>query len=166
LDCEVKDNLLWVEDGTRPAETLLPLIERKIGPALRRHEARFTPRLVHGDCTPKNALLTPGGRLVLVDWDEAVAGFWVWDYAGLTYWYSYMRRDGGPPGPAGLDEARASFFSAYGETGFGGEELREVEWALHVAMAAGEMSYLYKIGDAHGHARSRSLLLGLLGMTV
>ena len=158
LDCEVKDSLLWVDDGTRPAETLYPLIEDKIEPVLRRYESRFEPVLAHGDCTPKNSLLTPEGSLVLVDWDEAVGAFWVRDYAGLTYWYSYMLKDGDRD-PAG---ARASFFRAYGETGFDEDELRELEQAMHVPMAAGEMAYLYKFGDAAGYARSRALLLSLL----
>ena len=157
LDCDVRDCLRWVEDGTNPADTLFPLIERKVGPVVRSYESRFTPALVHGDGTPKNALLAGDGRIVLVDWDEAVAGFWVRDYAGLTYWYSYMHKGGGD-----VDEARASFFRTYGEAGFEGHELREIEWALHVAMASGEMSYLYKVGDAPGHARSRALLMSLL----
>jgi aminoglycoside phosphotransferase (APT) family kinase protein len=163
LGYELKDNLAWVEDGTRPAETLLPLIERRIGPALRRYETRFGPALVHGDATPKNGVLTEGGSLVLVDWDEAVAGYWVWDYAGLTYWYSHMRGGGDVRvGGAGLAGARASFFRAYGEPGFEDGELRELERAMHVAMAAGEMSYLYKVGNAPGYARARALLLRLL----
>lgn len=162
LDCDVKDSLRWVDDGTRPVETLYPLIERRVEPALRRYESRFSPALVHGDCNPKNGLLTGDGALVLVDWDEAVGGFWVKDYAGLTYWYSYMRWDGGPPGDEGADEARAAFFRGYGETGFDRGELREMERALHVAMAAGEMSYLYKVGDADGYARTRERLLHLL----
>jgi Ser/Thr protein kinase RdoA (MazF antagonist) len=162
LGCDVKDNLSAVDDGTRPLETLFPLIARKVGRVLRRYESRFSPALVHADCNPKNGVLTEGGGLVLVDWDESVAAFWVWDYAGLTYWYAHMRGGGGRVGDAGLDEARAGFFRAYGETGFDEEELRELEWAMHVAMAAGEMSYLYKFGDAPGHARSRSLLLSLL----
>jgi aminoglycoside phosphotransferase (APT) family kinase protein len=162
IDCGVGDCLRWVEDGTRPAETLLPLIERKVGPVLSRYESRFKPSLVHADCNPKNGLLTGGGGLVLVDWDESVAGFWVWDYAGLTYWYSHMRKDGGPPGDTGLDEARASFFRAYGQPEFEEAEMRELEWAMHTAMAAGEMSYLYKVGDAQGYARSHSLLFSLL----
>jgi len=104
------------------------------------------------------------GALVLVDWDEAVGGFRVKDYAGLTYWYSYMRdKDGGGGrGDAGLDEARAAFFRGYGEPGFDADELRELERALHVSMAAGEMSYLYKVGDAEGYARTRERLLRLL----
>jgi Ser/Thr protein kinase RdoA (MazF antagonist) len=162
LDCDVKDSLRWVDDGTRPVENLYPLIERKIERVLRRHESRFTPALVHGDCNPKNGVLTDDGALVLVDWDEAVGGFWVKDYAGLTYWYSYMRKDGGERGDAGLDEARAAFFRGYGEPGFDDDELRGLERALHISMAAGEMSYLYKVGDAQGYAHARERLLWLL----
>ena len=162
LGCDVRDGLREVDDGTRPADTLYALIERKTGPALRRYESRFRPSLVHGDCTPKNGVLTGEGLLVLVDWDEAVGGFWVRDYAGLTYWYSYTRKDGGEPGDAGAGEARAAFFRGYGEPGFDADELREIERALHTAMAAGEMSYLYKAGDAPGYAKTRERLLRLL----
>ena len=162
LDCDVKDGLRRVDDGTRPVETLLPVIERKVEPVLRRFESRFSPALVHGDCTPKNGVLTEAGGLVLVDWDEAVAGFRVWDYAGLTYWYAHMR-GGGARDDAGADAARDAFFRSYGEPGLDYGELRELERALHVAMAAGEMSYLYKVGDAAGYARTRALLLSLLG---
>ena len=162
LGCDVFDSLRELDDGTRPAETLYPRIAEKVGPVLRRYAPRLTPALAHGDCTPKNGRLTPEGGLVLVDWDDAVGAFWVRDYAGLTYWYSYMREGGGGFGEGGLAEARASFFRAYGETGFDEFELREVERALHTAMAAGEMAYLYKYGDAPGYARSRALLLSLL----
>ena len=161
LGCDVKDSLSAMGDET--AETLYALVERNVESVLRRYESRFRPALVHGDCNPKNGLLTPGGGLVLVDWDEAVGSFWVRDYAGLTYWYSYMRKDdGGPPGDAGLDAARAAFFRGYGATDFGADELREIEWALHVSMAAGEMSYLQRTGDADGSARVRGRLLRLL----
>ena len=162
LGCDVKDSLQEIDDGTNPAETFYPLIERKIEPTLRRYESCFTPALVHADCTPKNGVLTGDGGLVLVDWDEAIGGFWVKDYANLTYWYSYLRKDGGEPGDGGVDEARASFFRGYGEPGFDDAELREIEWALHVAMASGSMSYLYRTGDVRGHAHTRELLLHLL----
>jgi len=164
LDCDVKDSLHWVDDGTRPVETLYPLIERKVEPVLRRYESRFKPALVHGDCNPKNGVLTGEGGLVLVDWDEAIGGLWVKDYAGLTYWYSYMRQDG-KTGDADAEETRASFFRGYGEPGFDDDELREIERALHVSMAAGEMSYLYKVGDAHGYVKTRERLLHLLDST-
>jgi len=157
---EVFDNLRKVDDGTSPAETLRPFFEREVEPALRRYESRFAPVLVHGDCTPKNALLDSEGRLVFVDWDEAFAGVAAWDYAGLTYWYSYTLKGGGP---RRADEFREAFFRGYGETGFERGELREVERALHAAQAAGSLSYLYTIGDAAGYKRTREVLLDLLG---
>jgi Ser/Thr protein kinase RdoA (MazF antagonist) len=167
LDCEVLDSLREIDDGSAPAETLYPRIERRVEPALRRYESRFTPVLLHVDCTPKNAVLCAGGSsggespLVLVDWDEAVAGFWVRDYASLTYWYSYTYKDGAMSARA--DEIRDAFLRGYGETGFDRGELAEIESALHVAQAAGVLSYLYKVGDAPGFARTRELLLHLLG---
>jgi aminoglycoside phosphotransferase (APT) family kinase protein len=161
LGCEVLDGLRGLDDGTRPAETLYPKIEEKVGAVLRRYAPRFRPALAHGDCTPKNGVLTPEGGLVLVDWDDAVGAAWVRDYAGLTYWYSYMRSGGGGF-EEGLNEARAAFFRAYGGVDFDEDELGEVERAVHATMAAGEMAYLYNHGDARGYARSRALLLSLL----
>lgn len=73
-----------------------------------------------------------------------------------------MRVGGGGYENTGLGEARAAFFRGYGEPGFDSGELREVEWALHVSMAAGEMSYLHTFGNARGSARSRELLMSLL----
>ena len=166
LDCEVLDSLREIDDGSAPAETLYPRIERRVEPALRRYESRFTPALLHVDCTPKNAVLSAGGSsggespLVLVDWDEAVAGFWVRDFASLTYWYSYTYKDGAMSARA--DEIRDAFLRGYGETEFDRAELSEIESALHVTQAAGELSYLYRVGDARGFARTRGLLLHLI----
>jgi Ser/Thr protein kinase RdoA (MazF antagonist) len=165
LGCEVWDSLREIRDGSAPAQTLYPRIEREVEPALRRYESRFTPALLHVNCTPKNGILVGGapggvGRLVLVDWDEAVAGFWVRDYASLTYWYCYMYKDGGASARA--DEIRDAFLRGYGAAGFDRAELAEMESALHTVQAVGELSYLYRVGDAEGFARTRGLLLHLI----
>ena len=162
LGCEVGDSLREIKDGSGPAETLYPLIERKVEPVLRRYESRFEPVLLHVDCTPKNGVLRgDGSRLVLVDWDEAVAGFWVRDYASLAYWYSHTYKDGALAAHA--DEIRDAFLRGYGETDFDRKELAEVESALQLTQTAGVLSYLYKVGDAEGFARTRELLLHMLG---
>jgi Ser/Thr protein kinase RdoA (MazF antagonist) len=159
LSCEVFDNLRKVDDGSRLEETLRPRFEREVEPVLRRYESRFTPVLVHGDCTPKNGLLDSDGRFVFVDWDEAFAGPRVWDYASLTYWYAYMLKDCGGRDREGFS---AAFFRGYGEMGFDPEELRELEWAIHTTQAAGELSYLYTTGDEPGYKSARARLMRLL----
>lgn len=159
LSREVFDNLRKVDDGSSLEETLRPRFENEVEPVLRRYESRFTPVLVHGDCTPKNGLLDTEGRLVFVDWDEAFAGVPVWDYASLTYWYAYTLKGRGVRDACGLREA---FLRGYGETGFDPEELRELERALHATMAAGELSYLYTIGDGPGYEGARERLTHLL----
>jgi len=156
---EVFDNLRKVDDGSSLEETLRPRFGREVEPVLRRYESRFTPVLVHGDCTPKNGLLDARGRLVFVDWDEAFAGVPVWDYASLTYWYAYMLKGCGGRDREGL---AAAFFRGYGEIGFDPEELRELERALHATQAAGELSYLYTIGDGPGYKSARERLTYLL----
>jgi aminoglycoside phosphotransferase (APT) family kinase protein len=165
LGCEVGDSLREIKDGPEPWETLYTLIERKAEPALRRYESRFRPALVHVDCTPKNGILCGvehdgGARLVLVDWDEAAAGFWAKDYAKLTYWYTHMYRNGALA--AAADDIRDAFLRGYGETGFDRRELSEIESALHLSEAAGELSYFYRVGDAEGFTRTREFLLYML----
>lgn len=159
LACEVFDNLRKVDDGSSLAETLRPRFEGEVEPVLRRFESRFKPVLVHAGCTPKNGLLDAEGRFLFVDWDEAVAGVAVWDYASLTYWYSYMLKG---VGARDADGFRDAFFRGYGAVGFDTDELRDIEWALHTTQAAGELSYLYTAGDAPGYRRARELLLRLL----
>jgi len=159
LDCEVFDNLRKVDDGSSLEETLRPRFEREVKPVLRRYEPRFAPVLVHGDCTPKNALLDSEGHLVYVDWDEAFAGPRVWDYASLTYWYAYMLKGVGARDAGRLGDA---FLRGYGEMGFDPEELRELERALHATQAAGELSYLYTTGDVPGYKSARERLMHLL----
>lgn len=158
LSCEVFDNLAKVDDGSSLEETLRPRFENEVEPVLRRYESRFRPVLIHGDCTPKNALLGARGRIVYVDWDEAFAGPPVWDYASLTYWYAYMLKGGGRD-PEGF---AAAFLRGYGETGFYADELSELVWALHAAQAAGELSYLYTVGDVQGYRRTLARLLHML----
>lgn len=156
---EVFDNLRKVDDGASLEETLRPRFEREVEPVLRRYESRLAPVLVHGDCTPKNGLLDSEGRFVFVDWDEAFAGVHVWDYASLTYWYAYMLKG---VGARDSDKLRDAFFRGYGEMGFDPEELRELEHALHATQAAGELSFLYTIGDGPGYKSARERLMHLL----
>lgn len=159
LSCEVFDNLRKVDDGSSLEETLRPRFEREVEPVLRRFESRFKPVLVHHDCTPKNGLLDSEGSFVFVDWDETVAGYWVMDYAALTYWYSYILKC---TEPRDADAFRGAFFRGYGAVDFDLDELRALEWALHTTQAAGALSYLYTVGDERGCRRERELLMHML----
>lgn len=159
LRCEVFDNLRKIDDGSTLEETLRPRFELEVEPVLRRFESRFRPVLVHHDCKPKNGLLDSEGRFTFVDWDEAFAGFWVMDYASLTYWHSYIFKSDEPRDAGAFKEA---FFRGYGAVDFDWDELRALEWALHTAQAVGALSYLYAAGDARGYKRERELLMRLL----
>lgn len=161
LDCTVKDRLDEVRDPSLPVN-LYSRVERKIESLLRPFERRFRPVLLHGDAVPRNALLGEDGRLLFVDWDEAVAGVWVADYTRLSYWYSYERAEGG----GGRERAagvRASFLRGYGRSEFEPEEFDAVESALHAAYAADLLAYYHKAGRAEPFGRTRELLLHMLG---
>ena len=159
FDREVFDNIRKVDDGSSLEETLRPRFENEVGPVLRRYESRLTPVLIHGDCTPKNGLLDSEGGFVFVDWDAGFAGPRVWEYASLTYWYAYMLKYDGPRDHEAIGDV---FLRGYGEMGFDPGELREIELALHATQAAGELSYLYTMGDEPGYRSARERLTHLL----
>ncbi len=52
------------------------------------------PVLVHGDPTPDNSILTKDGQVILVDWDDARAGWWFDDMAWLIYCGSHISESG------------------------------------------------------------------------
>ncbi len=64
------------------------------------------PGLIHGDGHPGNLLRTPGGEVVLGDWDQVAIGPREWDLAQIYY---TKRRFGRPP-----ESDIGSFTEAYG----------------------------------------------------
>jgi len=133
----------------------------RVEKALRRFERRLSPALVHADATPKNAILTDGGRVLLVDWDEARACPWLHDYTNLSYWYSYILHRGGLEA-RDKEEVRAAFFRGHGEPEFGPDELDALESALHTVQAAGVLAFYFRRGNAEGFGHTRELLSRLL----
>lgn len=126
---------------------------------LRRFERRFRPALVHADATPKNAILDDD-RVTLIDWDEAFAGPWLWDYTHLSYWYSYMHPRGGPV-PDDAASARAAFFRGYGASEFDDEELDALEGAMHLVEVLGVLAFQFR-RDVEEFSRARSILARFL----
>lgn len=62
----------------------------KVLKELKKYEQKFSPVLVHGDPPPANGIITEDRELILIDWDNAGSGFWITEYAGLTYKGAYM----------------------------------------------------------------------------
>lgn len=158
---ELKDRFDELRDAPGLGAGLYAEAARRVEKILRRYERRLRPALVHADATPKNAILTGGGRMLLVDWDEALAAPWLHDYTNLTYWYSYILHRGALE-VRDKAEVRASFFRGYGGPEFDADELDALESALHAVQAAGVLAFYFQRGDAEGFGHARELLLRLL----
>lgn len=158
---ELEDRARELEGAPGVAPDACARAARRVEKTLRRFEGRFRPSLVHADATPKNALLDGRGRFALVDWDEAFAAPWVWDYTHLAYWHSYMLPRGGLA-PRDVARVRAAFFRGRGAPDFDDRELDALELALHTVEALGVLSFQHQRGDAGEFAHARELLARLL----
>jgi len=158
---ELEDRARELEGAPGVAPDSCARAARRVEKLLRRFEDRFRPSLVHADATPKNALLDDAGRFVLVDWDEALAAPWVWDYTHLAYWHSYMLPRGGLA-PRDVARVRAAFFRGRGAPEFDDRELDALELAMHTVEALDILSFQLRRGDAEEYAHARALLTRLL----
>lgn len=158
---ELKDRFDELREAPGLGAGLYGEAARRVEKILRRHGRGLRPVLVHADATPKNAILTGGRRMLLVDWDEALAAPWLHDYTNLSYWYSYILHRGGLE-VRDREEVRASFFRGYGEPEFDADELDALESALHTVQAAGVLAFYFRRGNAEGFEHARELLLRLV----
>jgi Ser/Thr protein kinase RdoA (MazF antagonist) len=122
--------------------------------------ARLRPVLVHDDPQPKNVIWTEAGGPVLVDWDEAVAGAWLSDYARLTYWLEHTTTDYSAQQRA---DFRAAFFAGYGAVEFDADEIAAMEHVLHLIHSVDLLAFHQGRGDRAACARLRARVLRLLG---
>lgn len=155
VEDELEDRAKALEGAPGLGGEVCARAARRVERVLGRFGRRFRPALVHADATPKNAVLTERGGIVLVDWDEAFAAPWVWDYTHLAYWYSYYHRHDAA-------RVRAAFFRGHGAPEYDDEELDALEGALHTVEALDILAFQFKRGDAEEFARARAILARLL----
>lgn len=121
---------------------------------------QLRPVLTHGDASPDNAIVTPSGDIVLVDWDHALAEVWMMDLAFLTWFGSHLSLQGA------REDRRPriwqSFLKGYGPTGFSEEELQKLERACHIYKACNLMEYYTGLGRPESFASTKERLLLLL----
>ncbi|MFA6393410.1 MAG: isopentenyl-diphosphate Delta-isomerase [Patescibacteria group bacterium] len=100
----------------------------------------FTPVLVHGDATGKNTIWTKGKGLLLIDWDNAWSGIWLWDFIELSWWWRHLKswQDAKKQ-----EVARQAFFRGYGKISYDKSELKALEYGLHLIKSAERMHYFY-----------------------
>ncbi|RJR28214.1 aminoglycoside phosphotransferase family protein [Candidatus Microgenomates bacterium] len=108
---------------------------------LEKLENRSTPVLIHGDAGPDNSIVTPEGKIILVDWDSAKSSIWFEDYSWMMYWGSHL----GSFGPR--DERMKKIFDFSNEittnANFTPDELWQLTKALHIIQAIDLLAYYY-----------------------
>jgi aminoglycoside phosphotransferase (APT) family kinase protein len=131
-------------------------VAAKIISDLKALDARGAPALTHGDPSPQNCVLTTGGELVLVDWDNATASLGLRDYALVTYACRRAAGDAARPGEIG-----AAFFRRYGELDFAPADVARLERAWHLIWTYNGL-VRSRDKETASYARARSYLLSLL----
>ncbi len=116
-------------------------VEALINNTLTKHQALIRPCLLHGDMSETNTIVTPKKAIVLIDWDNARAGFWLADFIELS------RRQLFDPtwknSPKRMTGARNAFLKGYGKTPFTPRELKALEHTLQVIRQIWQMNYYY-----------------------
>jgi Ser/Thr protein kinase RdoA (MazF antagonist) len=162
LTYDVSDRLREIGDDIYAR--LFPPIAEKVERLLRPLEGRFTPRLLHGDAFPRNALLTGERRLILTDWDEAMFGIWPEDLSRLSYWFVHPNPGRGDAGLTG-EQVIDFFLRGYGETEFTREELARIVRALHMVYSADLLCHRHQTNNAESFKRILKVLEELLAVS-
>lgn len=100
----------------------------------------FHPVLLHGDASRENSILTKDKTFILIDWDNAWSGIWMWDYIEASWWWLHL--------PKWKDEsirktARKAFFKGYGKVVYTPKEIDTIERGLHLIKSVEKMHYYY-----------------------
>jgi Ser/Thr protein kinase RdoA (MazF antagonist) len=152
---EVKERLREIEDLNIFEKDFYDRVEEKIKKQLASFERWFSPVLAHEDAQPKNAVWTHARRLVLIDWDEAIASAWITDYAKLTYGLNETDE-------SAREKMRDAFFQGYGESEFTPQEIGLMENALHVVQSIDLLPYYRDKGNTKAFKQTQDRLLTLL----
>ena len=137
----VKARIRRLETGNSIKPRLYPLIEKFVIDNLGQFSRSFVPVLNHGDANRENAIYTPKGEWVFIDWDNAYAGAWIEDYTELTYWVDWDRK---PAHAKRIHELiRKNFFKGYGSHDFSDEQIQKIEKALHIIKVTNMMQYYH-----------------------
>src|ERR1700722_8491476 len=99
----------------------------------------FHPVLLHADPARENSILTENGEFILIDWDNAWSGIWLWDYAELSWWWMFP--------PVWKSEkrriAKRSFFKGYGKIKYDLTAFNDIEHGLHLIKSVEKLYYYH-----------------------
>jgi Ser/Thr protein kinase RdoA (MazF antagonist) len=104
---------------------------------------KLKPVLVHADPSRENAIYTPDGRWILIDWDNALSSIWLEDFADLTFWCDYKRRKKEAIKREAL--IAKNFFKGYGKTVLTPTQIQKITKVLHIIKCVKMLPYYYFI---------------------
>ena len=158
---EVQERLWEIVGADLYDKSIYPRIEEKVRRRLAPFEDRFRPALIHADPVPKNAVWTTDHQLILIDWDEAIAGAWIADFAQLTYWHRYSNPFGAAVNLT-KEQVSDAFFHGYGAVEFNAEEIVAMENALHIIHSVDLLPFYQRENNQQAFKQTQERLLRLL----
>lgn len=156
-----RNNLKRLESHNLIQRGLYKVVEKQIKETFLPFQKSFFPVLNHADANRENAILSPDGQWVFVDWDNAYFGIWLEDYTELTYWVDWKRK------PIHAKRIHAlinkNFFKGYGGHQFSQTQIADLEKTLHLIKATNMMIYhWFSKKDQADFKKSKSKFLKLL----
>jgi len=119
----------------KPVKETIAAIKDSLEP----YNKTFRPVLLHADASRENSILTKDDRFILVDWDNAWSGIWLWDYIEMSWWWLF------PPvwTPAKKRIAKKAFFKGYGKITLTPKAFNDIERGLHLIKSVEKLHYYY-----------------------
>ncbi|MDP2933168.1 MAG: aminoglycoside phosphotransferase family protein, partial [bacterium] len=158
---KLEKNLKKFEPTSLLPRSLKSDIKTKVSFLIGKLSKSFEPVLIHGDPTPDNCVWTKDKEVVLVDWDNARAGFWLEDFSWLTYFGSHLTSKGS------LSKRREVLFRSvlknHGRCGLTSVEVIKIEKAFHILLAADLLGYYrFSQGNIKFYNKTKNRLFDLL----
>ncbi len=120
-----------------PYEQVKKIVETIIN----KYKQHITPVLLHGDMSETNIIVTPNKNIILIDWDNARAGFWLSDFIELSR--RHLAEKSWSANPLRMKKARNAFFKGYGKTPFTNRQLLTLEKTLLLIRYIWQMNYYF-----------------------
>ena len=119
----------------RTADITIAQIEKSLEP----YNKTFRPVLLHADASRENSILTKDGKFILIDWDNAWSGIWLWDYIEISWWWLFP-----PVWPTAKKRiAKKAFFKGYGKITVSPKKFVDIEHGLHLIKSVEKLHYYY-----------------------
>ena len=113
-------------------------VSRMITQCLEPYQHTFRPVLLHADASRENSIWTKDKRFILIDWDNAWSGIWMWDYIESSWWWLHLKEW---KSENMRNIARKAFFKGYGTGEYSPQEIDVIQHGLFLIKSVEKMHY-------------------------